>query len=78
MAALTLTTANTRVAATSDEHLFAIWSTDGGKVNRSLSTVAGIPLRLAEQGLDVGIRVLSLALEAPEPSGRLAVGHRPR
>lgn len=55
------------VTATPDEHLFAIWSTDGSKVNRSLSAVAGIPMRLAEQGLDVGIRVVSLALEVPEP-----------
>lgn len=54
-------------AAGPDDHLLALWSTDGGKVTRSLNTVAGIPRTLAEQGLDLGIRVLSLALEAPEP-----------
>ena len=62
---------------TPDEHLFAIWSTDGGKVNRSLSTVAGIPLRLAEQGLDVGIRVVSLALEVPEAQVAAQLGISP-
>ena len=65
------------VAATPDEHLFAVWSTEGGKVNRSLSTIAGIPLRLAEQGLEVGIRVVSLALEVPEPQVASQLGINP-
>ena len=50
-----------------EERLLAVWSTDGGKVTRSLDHINGIPQTLAGQGLAVGIRVLSLALEAPDP-----------
>jgi GntR family transcriptional regulator len=50
-----------------EERLLAVWSTDGGKVTRSLNHINGIPQTLAGEGLAVGIRVLSLALEAPDP-----------
>jgi GntR family transcriptional regulator len=50
-----------------EERLLAVWSTDGGKVTRSLNNIDGTPHTLAGQGLAVGIRVLSLALEAPDP-----------
>ena len=50
-----------------EEQILAVWSTDGGKVTRSLNHISGIPQTLAGEGLAVGIRVLSLALEAPDP-----------
>jgi GntR family transcriptional regulator len=49
-----------------EHHLLALWSSGGGKISRSLSQVAAIPLTLSEQGLDVGIHVLSLSLEVPD------------
>ncbi|NLT91619.1 MAG: GntR family transcriptional regulator [Actinobacteria bacterium] len=51
-----------------DEHLFAVWSTGHGKITRSFSKMTGIPQSLSEQGLDVGIRVLSLGLNLPRES----------
>jgi GntR family transcriptional regulator len=52
----------------SEQSMLTIWSADGRNINRSLNRIAGIPQTLFEQGLDVGVRVLSLALEAPEPT----------
>ena len=52
--------------STQEQGILAIWSADGRNIDRSLNRVAGIPQKLFEQGLDIGVRVLSLALEAPE------------
>ncbi len=52
--------------STQEQGILAIWSADGRNIDRSLNRVAGIPQKLFEQGLDIGVRVLSLALEAPD------------
>jgi len=51
---------------TQEQGTLTIWSVDGRNVDRSLNRIAGIPQSLFEHGVDIGVRVLSLALEAPE------------